>query len=804
MALITSHRQMTSFDEANERTNAFIDNIPPYPSHYQGRGIVICGGGVRYFTNAWVCISILRELGCELPIQIWYLGPQELDRTMIDLVAPLGVECVDAYQIRKQHPARILNGWELKAYAILHSPFQEVLLLDADNVPVRNPEYLFEDRRYLETGAVFWPDFGRLQPDREAWTAFGVHYRDEPEFETGQILVHKQTCWRQLNLSMWYNEHSDFYYHYVHGDKETFHMAWRRLHTRYSMPPYPIHALWATMCQHDFQGRRLFQHRNMAKWSLTEQNSRIDDFWLETNCLRHLDILRQRWTGTLGAPPRPHPLIQEPRLREVFSELCTTLYTYIRVGHDERPMRFSPLGFIAIGRGGEETYWELDHLESQTVLTISSDSSPTCYLTRNSEGIWQGNWLRHERMPIELHPVRKLPVYVPEYEPALTAWETFTRRLVAKACPMSQNAFKDNLGFGYLYYGLVRNYQPDIVIVIGSAKGFSVMSAARGLQENGFGKLFFIDPSFSGMGHPGWSGTGYWDDPQQVRDWFQQFGLADWIEHLKMTSDQAFQELKPRIQDLETALVIIDGDHTTDAALRDFRNYSSLIRNGFVCMHDATNPDCGVREALAHIRQAGHPVTILDKEAGLALIEIRQKWKFEDKWNYLAENTRRGEAIYNYISELLHPSDSIIDMYCGSAPLAPYLQQMQVFGWDIDQDQIDNLRTRFPHQRWEAMPETAFFTTDLPDHLTVLLALGLSSYTAEWDPQWPAKNIEWTVRAYNPRLVVLEASTHFQDSHTLRHLQAFLQARNYSLYLQPYDPQLADFSQRILIIAQRK
>ena len=69
------------------------------------------------------------------------------------------------------------------------------------------------------------------------------------------------------------NEHSDFYYQYVHGDKETFHMAWRMLGQEYAMVPHPLHPLEGTMCQHDFEGRRVFQHRNMLKWSVKSRIS---------------------------------------------------------------------------------------------------------------------------------------------------------------------------------------------------------------------------------------------------------------------------------------------------------------------------------------------------------------------------------------------------------------------------------------------------------------------------------------------------------------------------------------------------
>src|SRR5690242_20180037 len=118
---------------ARARAEAFTAGIGTYPGTYHGRGIVVCGGGTTYFTNAWIALSLLRHVGCTLPVQLWYLGPGELDSYMEELVAPLGVECIDAWRVRDVHPARILRGWEVKPYSIIHSPFREVLLLDADN-----------------------------------------------------------------------------------------------------------------------------------------------------------------------------------------------------------------------------------------------------------------------------------------------------------------------------------------------------------------------------------------------------------------------------------------------------------------------------------------------------------------------------------------------------------------------------------------------------------------------------------------------------------------------------------------------
>ncbi len=44
----------------------------------------------------------------------------------------------------RELPDRILNGWELNVYAIQHSRFREVLLLDAYHVPVADPCFFFD------------------------------------------------------------------------------------------------------------------------------------------------------------------------------------------------------------------------------------------------------------------------------------------------------------------------------------------------------------------------------------------------------------------------------------------------------------------------------------------------------------------------------------------------------------------------------------------------------------------------------------------------------------------------------------
>lgn len=391
-------------ENALKRLNRYVTKVSVWPGSHQGRGIVICGGGARYFTNAWVCINLLRRHGCQLPIQLWYLGEEECDASMRSLVSPLGVECIDALEVRKQCPCRILNGWELKPYSILHCPFREVLLLDADNVPLVDPEYLFETVQFREHGATFWPDYGRLESSRPIWKLCGIEYRDEPEFESGQLLVDKQRCWNALQVTMWLNEYSDFFYRYIHGDKETFHLGFLKVSKTYAMPATPIFTLPGVMCQHDFTGRRIFQHRNLAKWTLDPAgNAGIVGFQLEDECLGYLAKLRELWSGTIESPGATEDL--DPSIRPVKEKLVSRTFQYHRVGYDSRSMSFLANGRVGLGAERCEQHWRLINTGTKILLRISSDTDPTCELSLAQNGIWKGRWLLYEQMPVELVPL---------------------------------------------------------------------------------------------------------------------------------------------------------------------------------------------------------------------------------------------------------------------------------------------------------------------------------------------------------------------------------------------------------------
>lgn len=382
---------MLTIENAATEAARFIETIPPYPAdRFSGRGIVICAGGPRYLTCAWVAIKALRHVGCELPVEVWYLGDDEGDPDWISLVEPLGVTCIDALKVAKRHPHPRLGGWESKAYAILHSRFNEVLLLDADNLPTIDPTYLFDNEQYLATGAIFWPDSPFMSADNLAWRAFDVPYRHEREVESGQLVIDKERCWRAINLADWYNQHSDFFYKYVYGDKDTFRLAWHRTGTPFVISPYAHEPIRHGLYQFDLAGRRLFQHRIHDKWSLLG-NTPCDGFIHEKECFAFVRELADQWSP-VGFVTRK---LTESECDQM-ALISRPKYRFVHVGRRGRPMELSRSGCIFAGASQREAYWWFRDGE---VALLDSAGKPTCSLAPQTDGSWMGRLLdRQDRI----------------------------------------------------------------------------------------------------------------------------------------------------------------------------------------------------------------------------------------------------------------------------------------------------------------------------------------------------------------------------------------------------------------------
>jgi hypothetical protein len=374
----------------------------PYPSErFSGRGIVICAGGARLITCAWVTINALRRVvGCTLPVELWHIGPGELGELEAALFSELDVQVIDALRLTPTWPARILGGWELKAYALVHSRFEQVLLLDADNVAVVDPGALFELPDFVRSGAIAWPDVERLTRENPIWEACGVAFRSEPAWETGQFLVDKARSWRPLQIALHMNMHSDTFYVHTHGDKDTFHLAWLMAGAAWAMPEHPARTTTTGIYQRDFQGNLVFQHRSGAKWRLRGPNQLSADFRHEKECLRFLAELRDRWSGTIDALA---PATDADRRAE--AELSETRWFSLReAGGDDRLLELLPGNRMGIGSTrGQMLRW---HIRDGVLRLDGSTAALPALELRGASGARPPGLVEARRSPCYPRPRR--------------------------------------------------------------------------------------------------------------------------------------------------------------------------------------------------------------------------------------------------------------------------------------------------------------------------------------------------------------------------------------------------------------
>lgn len=146
----------------------FLSELGPYPGGFAGRGVVIVGGG-KYLPSAFVCARMLRQVGCRLPVQLWHLGDEEWDGRYDDLLRGHGVERVDAtahpaaaatrglcpFPDAARHRGPVHPPFQLKSFAALHCPFEEVLVLDADVYPAADPTPLFDHPAVVAAGGLY-------------------------------------------------------------------------------------------------------------------------------------------------------------------------------------------------------------------------------------------------------------------------------------------------------------------------------------------------------------------------------------------------------------------------------------------------------------------------------------------------------------------------------------------------------------------------------------------------------------------------------------------------------------------------
>lgn len=373
---------------------------PEYlPARFAGRGIVICAGGASIFTNAYVLVWVLRRtLGCTLPIEVWHFGADEMSLSMMSLLTELDARTVNAVPLVAAAGSRISDGWQLKSFALQHCRFEQVLLLDADQVPVRDPAECFDWPEFRQVGAVFWPDIVALREDNPVWQALGVAPALSRSIESGQVLVDKRRHWRPLSFAQALNEEAELLYRMIYGDKDTLLIAWRLAGTDFALIPHLPFVDERCLVQRDFSGQPFLQHRTNAKWSYWGDQHKIEGFQHLDACLEALAHLRVRWNGTIAHLPDRSPAARAEEARLVASRH----FKFEILSEDETALELLPFGEIGEGRAVDRQNWWCEEVGGEISLVFAVADEVRYRLFEVEPARWEGTRRRPPLRPVAL------------------------------------------------------------------------------------------------------------------------------------------------------------------------------------------------------------------------------------------------------------------------------------------------------------------------------------------------------------------------------------------------------------------
>lgn len=259
---------------------------PADPGGGEGRGIVVVGGG-RYWPGAVVACRMVRLLGCDYPIEVWYRGSCEpvnpadvrgLGVTLID--ADAVAARLDDTRVPRGRPESTPGGWENKLYAIVHSAFDQILFLDADAYPVTTPCKFFAGLAHAPFAV--WADL----PGQEKTLAFhkvwpGGEALNLVPVQGGHLLVDRTRAWPLIACAHWCCEHSDYYFKVSYSEQD----QWRAGMAATGIRPH----VFGTVRWHpgelvllaDYDGKPAVVHRVRAKMFPGTDGKRDDTLPME-------------------------------------------------------------------------------------------------------------------------------------------------------------------------------------------------------------------------------------------------------------------------------------------------------------------------------------------------------------------------------------------------------------------------------------------------------------------------------------------------------------------------------------------
>lgn len=350
--LSTKYLQVTDAQvEALKKSHALFyaqvtDNTSKihFPNHVDGdeeqqqgfyipnsNGIVYVGGG-KYSWFALLSIKHLRNIGSKLPVEVYIPTKEEYEEEFCEKILPLlNAKCLKMYEILDidiiKNSKFEIKGFMLKSLALLLSNFENILLLDADNVPYLNPDILFVSEPYLTNKFVLWPDYwvrtthpkmyeiqgidlveknlkvkdkaGKLKYTSKEQILKETPLHDligtppDPSCETGQLMISKKDHADVVLLSLYYNIYGPkYYYHLItqwapgQGDKDTFVVAANLLNSTYYQVKTTVTAIGYHKSNGEFRGTAQGQYSPIDEVNFSKYHAKLLEMYEEDFCVQ--------------------------------------------------------------------------------------------------------------------------------------------------------------------------------------------------------------------------------------------------------------------------------------------------------------------------------------------------------------------------------------------------------------------------------------------------------------------------------------------------------------------------------------
>ncbi|KAL2151337.1 hypothetical protein VTH82DRAFT_6435 [Thermothelomyces myriococcoides] len=228
---------------------AFIDQLAefadrlPYEANTTG---IVTTTGVATFGQAVSLVLTARRAGSRLPIQIFLDSSAPwVDWLCTETMPQFDARCVSLEDtwggVEGAVPELVRFQW--KVVSIIGSSFQNVLFLDADCLPVRSPDAIFDhgSEPFWSAGMITWPDFWVTNTSPLFYRVVASHDEHDLDIppvwgraspESGVMAFDKARHADTLLLAAYYNFNGPRHYYPIfsqrgagEGDRESFLQA---------------------------------------------------------------------------------------------------------------------------------------------------------------------------------------------------------------------------------------------------------------------------------------------------------------------------------------------------------------------------------------------------------------------------------------------------------------------------------------------------------------------------------------------------------------------------------------------------